>query len=143
LVTRKSEIHRKNNTNFQVNIENFPRGFKSYIYISYKEFLIYPYEIIGNLKQVPREVSSTFATFSLTNNSHNNLHIVDNLITATQLGLPLKIYNSGCHDGILENPPIIGFLSLGFPKNLATFVHGLSLVEVQRNIIGPQINGLC
>jgi hypothetical protein len=44
---------------------------------------------------------------------------------------------SGCHDGIFETPPITGFLSLDFPKNLATFVHGLSLVELQKKCYGP------
>lgn len=46
-------------------------------------------------------------------------------------------------DEILENPPIIGFPSLGFPKNMATFVCGFSLAKLQRNVMGPQINEVC
>jgi hypothetical protein len=48
-----------------------------------------------------------------------------------------------CWDEILENPPITSFPSLGFCKNLAIFVHGLLLVELQITIMGPQINEFC
>jgi hypothetical protein len=37
----------------------------------------------------------------------------------------------GCQNGTMGNHDIPGFLSLGFRRNLATFLHGLSLVELK------------